>query len=105
MFKFNRPLAVGIYTASRTFQSQPRHVAVMFTDDNTLVACTGYADYSDKKAIDESFAYAQLFKTAPDMLAALEQTLSWLEHDGRGKSPLANNIRRVITRAKTVGCS
>ena len=77
-FQFNRPLAVGSYKASKSFQAAPKHIAVMFADDCGLVAVTGYAD--DPENIQESIAYAKLFAYAPALLEKLDDAANALSN-------------------------
>lgn len=77
MTDFNRPLTVGTYKATASFQSAPSHVAVMFDDDCTLVAVTGYAD--DPENVQESYDYARLFAFAPDMLRELRHMVEVMQ--------------------------
>ena len=75
---FNRPLTIGTYKPSKSFLSAPKHIAVMFEDDATLVAVTGYAD--DPENVQESIAYAKLFAHAPAMLEKLQDAANALSN-------------------------
>ena len=88
---FNRPLTVGTYKTSKAFAAAPVHIAVMFDDDHTLVACTGYAD--DPVNVQESFAYAHLFANAPALLEALDRAADAITNEDLSQSERAYEAR------------
>lgn len=85
---FDRPLSIGTYTPTEAFKSAPKHIAVCFEDDSTLVAVTGYAD--DPENVKESIAYARLFVASPILLRALEE----IAYGPFGKSVAVKRIAR-----------
>ena len=66
----NRKLTTGIYTATDSFRSIEKHIAVMFDDDCGLVAVVGPAD---DEHTQESWEYAQLFADAVNLRQALTE--------------------------------
>lgn len=73
----NRKLAIGLYKPTKKFREASSHIAVMFNDDCTLVAITGYAD--DEKNVNESIDYARLFAAAPELLKACKAAAEVLQ--------------------------
>ncbi len=66
----NRKLTTGIYTATDSFRSIEKHIAVMFDDNCGLVAVVGPADDEHTR---ESWEYAQLFADAVNLRQALTE--------------------------------
>lgn len=67
-----KPLAVGTYKTTETFKQIDEHIAVMFDDDQTLVAVVGAKDELPA-IVAESLVYAHLFAAAPKMQEALRK--------------------------------
>ena len=60
-----RKLTVGYYRPTESFKSIPEHIAVMFEDDQTLVAIVGASD-DNPDNLAETNRYAELFASAPE---------------------------------------
>jgi hypothetical protein len=97
MPKFTRPLATGTFKTTDAFRSAPAHIAVMFEDDCTLVAVTGYAD--DPKNVRESIDYARLFAAAPELLSALQAFVDYHATDYED-IPEMEQARTAIAKAR-----
>ena len=66
-----RKLTTGFYVPTESFKNIPEHIAVMFEDNQTLVAICGAVD-DDPEHITESIEYARKFAAVDDLLAALK---------------------------------
>lgn len=53
----HRKLTTGFYVPTESFKSMPEHIAVMFEDNQTLVAICGAAD--DPENLSESIEYSR----------------------------------------------
>ena len=74
-----RKMTTGTYRPTESFKSIPEHIAVMFEDNQILVALVGASD-DDPDNLAETKEIAELFASAPAMLARL----SALEAAGEG---------------------
>lgn len=66
-----RKLTTGYYRPTKIFKSIPEHIAVMFEDDQTLVALFGASD--DPANLADTMECAELFASAPEKVAALKE--------------------------------
>lgn len=71
----NRKLTTGYYTPTESFKSISEHIAVMFEDNQTLVAIVGASD-NDPENLAETHEYAELFAAAPETLQKLSHALA-----------------------------
>jgi hypothetical protein len=71
----NRKMTIGFYHPTESFKSIPEHIAVMWEDDQTLVAIVGASD-DDPDHVTESQEYAELFAAAPETLQKLSHALA-----------------------------
>ena len=67
----HRKLTTGFYVPTESFKSIPKHIAVMFEDDRTLVAICGAAD-DDPENVLENMCQARKFAAVDDLLEALK---------------------------------
>ena len=74
----DRKMTTGFYRPTQSFQSIPEHIAVMFEDDQTLVALIGASD-DDPDNLAETNRLAELFASAPETLAAQAARIAELE--------------------------
>ena len=67
----NRKLTIGFYTPTENFKSIPEHIAVMYEDNQGLVALVGASDETPE-VVKESLETARLFAASPKMIEALK---------------------------------